>query len=138
MRSRRSGRVSTRRTPMRFSPVVMIGGLVVIVAGLAALIIFVLIPLFSGNGADQDTVAETTPTPVPVATPMAQDDMSDAAVELQIEYKSVNDPYVNGSEVVFATDPDASSQLSKIGIYNIDTGETSLVETIVKKYFSSV
>jgi len=107
MRPRRGGRVSTRRTPMRFSPVVMIGGLVVVVAGLAALVIFVLIPLFGGNGAAQDTVAEATPTPVPVATPIAQDDMSDAALELQIDYKSVNDPFVSGSEVVFATDPES-------------------------------
>ena len=140
--SRRSSRIRHKR-PRRldFVPILKIAGLVAAVAGLACLIIFLIVPWIKG-----DTVGKTEPSPTPGTTvqatpeptPIAQEDMSEQAVILEIEYKSINDPFVYGSEVVFTTGNrlESAPDVNTIAVYNLETKTTAEMPGIELKYTS--
>ncbi len=139
LRKGRGQRSASRFSASNLGPILKIGGVVLAVAGLAALVIFVIVPLFGGGGG-----AKPTPTPseaataTPAPTPIAKDDMSEGAEELAIPNKSVNDPYVFGREVVFSTGKaeEVSPELNTIAIYNLDTKTAEAVGDIKMKYTS--
>ena len=126
----RRARPASRLRASGMMPILKIAGLVVAGAGLVVLIIFVLVPLIFGNGNAQDAVVEVTSSPTPSSTPIAKDDMSEDVQELLINAPSVNDPYINASEVVFSTG--SAEDIDAIAVYNIETETTTTVETIVK------
>lgn len=138
LRGRRGGGFKMRLMPLR--SILMIAGLAVAAAGLVLLIIFVIVPLFGPQETPEETAADTTATvaPTPSAPPIAKEDMSQGAKELIIDYKSINDPYVFGNEVVFSTgNPlQAAPELTTIAVYYMDTEQTSEISGIVKKYIS--
>lgn len=138
-RSSRSGRRGPRRYD--FAPILKIAGLVAAVAGLVCVVIFLIIPWIKGESVGQpdqtpDQVAVATPTPKP--TPIAKEDMSAGAQILNIQYKSINDPFVFGDEVVFTTGKKMESQpdINKIAIYNIATETATELQGITLKYAS--
>ncbi len=121
------------------TPILKIGAIVLAVAGLAALVIFVIVPLFGGGGKATPTPTPTVaPTTTPKPTPIARPDMSEGAEELAIPNQSINDPYVFGREVVFSTGAaeEMSPELNTIAIYNLDTKATEAVAEIKMKYTS--
>ena len=121
-------------------PILKIAGLVAAVAGLALLIIFVIVPLFGGGAKSPDdaATAEASATPKPTPTPIAKTDMSADAKELAIVHKSINDPYSCGDEVVFATGNELKTapEIDRIAIYDMTTEKTTELEGITKKYAS--
>jgi hypothetical protein len=142
--SKRRGRSSigkSRRSSINVAPILKIAGLVVAVAGLACVVIFLIVPWIKGEDLGK---AEPTPTPTitaaptPEPTPIAKDDMSAGVSELKIEYKSINDPYVFGDEVVFSTGAPLQSQpeISVIAVYDMITQTTTEMPGIEKKYAS--
>lgn len=136
LRKGRGQRSASRFGASNLGPILKIAGLVVAVLGLAAVVIFVIVPLFGDGQPAAPTPtpsAEATATPVP--TPKAKADMSEGAEELAIENKSVNDPYVYGREVVFSTGDAAqvSPALDTISIYNLDTKTAEKVAEITLK-----
>lgn len=136
LRKGRGQRSASRFGASNLGPILKIAGLVVAVLGLAAVVIFVIVPLFGDGQPAAPTPtpsAEATATPVP--TPKARADMSEGAEELAIENKSINDPYVYGREVVFSTgDPaQVSPALDTISIYNLDTKTAEKVAEITLK-----
>jgi hypothetical protein len=120
-----------------FGPLIKIGGLVLGVAALAALVIFVLVPLFGGNAepAETETLA---PTPEPTVAPLARADMSDLDTELVVANQSINDPYIYGQEAVFTTGQanETAPKIDTITIYNLDTQETANVQGVTMQYVS--
>lgn len=133
------GQRSASFSASSLGPILKIGALVLALAGLAALVIFVVVPLFDGGGNAAPTptpAEEASPTPAP--TPIAREDMSEGTEELAIPNKSVNDPYVFGREVVFSTGAaeQASPELDTIAIYNLDTKQSQAVAEIKLKYTS--
>ena len=64
--------------------------------------------------------------------------MSAAAFILEIEYKSINDPFVYGNEVVFATGDrlDSAPDVDTIAIYDMITKTTTEMPGIELKYTS--
>ena len=131
-----SARRRSKRWTLKLTPPVKIGALAVLALGIIAVVVFVFIKPFGDGKNKKDEVVEVTATPTPTTAPLASADMSEDASELVMQYKSINDPYMNGSEVVFTTDPESSAMLSKVGIYDIETGQTTLVDKIEKKNFS--
>lgn len=120
-----------------FGPILKIGGLFLLGAGvLAVLIIFVIVPLFAGE--KTEPVAEVSSTPTPSPTPVITGTISDKAAQLQITPKSINDPFVFGSSVVFTTgDPaEATPEIKEIDVFDITAGTTTPVPGITKKYDS--
>lgn len=138
-RSSRSGRRGPRRYD--FAPILKIAGLVVAAAGLVCVVIFLIVPWIKGEAvgqADQtpDQVSSVTPTPEP--SPIAKEDMSEDAHLLNIEHKSINDPFVFGDEVVFTTGDKLESQpdLEKIAVYSLTNETTTELTGIELKYAS--
>ena len=136
--SRRRGRGRSRRFAwlnINWRPILLFGGIGIGVAGLVLVIIFVIVPLFGGGGGQDVAEATPPPTSTPVATPIANENISEAASELGIEYKSINDPYVYGSEVIFSTGDklDDSPTLDRLVIFDMETGTGAEVEGIEKK-----
>ena len=138
-RSNKSGRRGPRRYD--FAPILKIVGLVAAVAGLVCVVIFLIVPWIKGESVGQpdqspDQVAVATPTPKP--TPIAKEDMSTGAQLLNIEHRSINDPFVFGDEVVFTTGNKMESQpdINKIAIYNMATEATTELSGITLKYTS--
>ncbi len=134
----RTGRGPKRMSRFRLSsygPLIKIGGIAVGAIALVLIIIFVIIPLFSGNAKPAETQTATE-TPAPSATPVARADMSDLDKELTTANQSINDPYIYGQEAVFSTGQtgEATPDINKIAIYNLDTQETAEVAGITKKY----
>lgn len=130
--SLRRGR-GLRRSRMRnLAPFLKLGGLIAgAVAILAALVIFVVIPLFSNN---TKPTSEASNSPTPKPTPIITGDISDKAEELaSISQKSINDPYVYGGKVVFTTG-ESSDNIKSIAIYDMATKQTAAVQGITKKY----
>ena len=132
------GQRSSSYGASRLGPILKIGGLVLAVAGLAALVIFVIIPLFGGGNAASTPTPSASAAPTPKPTPIAKEDMSEGAEELAIPNQSINDPYVFGREVVFSTGTatEMSPELNTIAIYNLDTKATEPVADIKMKYTS--
>ena len=137
---RRNGRVGgrkSRRMNLDLSPILKIAGLVVAVAGLVCVVIFLIVPWVNGESIIKE---EPTPPPIetvaptPEPTPFAKEDMSAGVSELQIEHKSINDPYVFGDEVVFSTGALLQSQpeIDSIAVYDIETQTTSVIQGVVK------
>lgn len=108
------------------------GGLAVI----TLLVIFVIIPLF--KGAPEKPVAEVSATPSASPTPIITGDISDRAEELTITNKSINDPFIYGTEVVFTTGDasEAAPEIMGMAIFDIGTKQVTNVEGIKKKYNS--
>ena len=140
--SRRSSRIRQRRQRrIDFVPILKIAGLVAAVAGLACLIIFLIVPWIKG-----DMVGKTEPTPTPQTTvqntpeptPIASEDMSAGAFILEIEYKSINDPFVYGNEVVFATGNrlESAPDVDTLAVFDITTKTTTEMPGIELKYSS--
>jgi hypothetical protein len=123
---------------INWRPILLFGGIGVGAVALILVIIFVIVPAF-GGGKGQE-VAESTPSPTltPTSTPIAKPDMSDAAEELAIDYKSINDPYVYGKEVIFSTGDklESSPDLDRLAIFNMETGTAEEVTGVQKKYSS--
>ena len=141
-KSKSSRRRSTRgrggsRLRINWGPILLFGGIGVGVIALVLVIIFVIVPLFGGGGG-----AGPTPTPSvtikPSATPIAKADMSEAEKELTIDYKSINDPYVFGNEMIFSTGNklESAPDLITLAIYDITAGTVTEVAGIEKKYNS--
>jgi len=126
-----------RRRNLDIGPILKIAGLVVAVAGLACVVIFLIVPWARGEAIIKE---EPTPTPVPTAaptpepTPIAKDDMSAGVIGLDIENKSINDPYVFGDEVVFSTGAPLQSQpeIDSIAVFDLTTQTTSVLPGIEK------
>ncbi len=139
LRKGRGQRSASRFSASGLGPILKIAALVVAVAGLAALVIFVVVPLL-GGGPEPEPTPTPTPeaTPTPAATPIAKAEMSDGAEELAIINKSINDPYVFGREVVFSTGEatQVSPEINTIAIFNMDSGQTEAVTQITRKYAS--
>jgi hypothetical protein len=139
LRKGRGQRSASRFSASGLAPILKIAGLVLAVAGLAALVIFVIVPLF-GGGLEPEPTPTPTPaaTPTPAPTPIARADMSDGAEELAITNKSVNDPFVFGREVVFSTGDatQVSPEINTIALFNMDTEQTEAVAEITRKYAS--
>ncbi len=135
-RGRGRGRGLSR---MRFDlrPILLFGGIGLGVVALVLVIIFVIVPLF-GKGDDEVATSAPSAIATPVPTPMAKDDMSDAAEELVIEYKSINDPYVFGNEVIFSTGDklESAPDLDRLVIYDMTEKTVTEVAGITKKYTS--
>ncbi len=139
LRKGRGQRSASRFSASSLGPILKIGGLVLAVAGLVALVIFVIVPLFGGGVGPKPTPTPTeAATATPAPTPIAKADMSEGAEELAIPNKSVNDPYVFGREVVFSTGKaeEVSPELNTIAIYNLDTKQAEAVADIKMKYTS--
>ena len=138
----RGRRGISRRGTTNLGPILKIAGLVVAVAGLACLIIFVIVPLFGGDKPDETAEAtpteQSTPSSTPEPTPIARADMSGDVAELVIDYKSVNDPIVSGTEMVFSTgNPmQTSPEIDKVVLYDMNTGQTSEIADITRRYIS--
>ncbi len=139
LRKGRGQRSASRFSASSLGPVLKIGAIVLAVAGLAALVIFVIVPLFDGGGKAAPTPTPTeTPSPTPKPTPIAKPDMSEGTEELAIPNQSINDPYVFGREVVFSTGEaeQMSPEINTIAIYNLDSKATEAVAEIKMKYTS--
>lgn len=131
MRSRGRRRSSFLRN---YGPILKIGGLCLAGAGvLAVLIIFVILPLFGTKQAEP--VAEVSQTPTPSATPIITGDISDKSKELTMTYKSINNPYVFGSQVVFTTGEatETTPVINTVAIYDMTSGQVTPVAGITKK-----
>lgn len=118
-------------------PIILFGGIGLGVVALALVIIFVIVPLFGDGGTP---AATSTPSAVatPVPTPIAKDNMSEAAEELVIEYKSINDPYVYENEMIFSSGDKLNStpDLDRLVIYDMTAKKAAEVPGITKKYTS--
>lgn len=139
LRKGRGSRGVSRIHISNFGPVIKIGALVVSVAGLACLIIFLIVPMLNGQGTGGAAPTPSpTVSPTPTPAPIAKADMSEDSHELVFKYKSVNDPYVYGNEVVFSTGNQMQSapELTTIAIIDINTEESTEVQGITKKYTS--
>jgi hypothetical protein len=118
-----------------YGPMLKIAGLFVAVAGvLAVLVIFVILPLFAGK--PEEPVVEVSSPPTPSPTPVVTGNISDSALGLTINYKSINDPFVFGTELVFTSGDPASTapEIKDIDIFDMTTGQTAAVPGITKKY----
>lgn len=140
-RKRGRGGRSARRPRANIAPILKIAGLVLAVAGLACVVIFLIIPWVKGEDIiKSEPTATPIPTvaPTPVPTPIAKEDMSAAVSSLHIEYKSINDPYVFGDEIVFTTGAPLQSQpeIGEIAVYDITSETTTTMPGIEKKYAS--
>ena len=117
-----------------YGSILKIGGLALAAAGvLAVLIIFVIVPLFAGK--KPEPTPEVSHTPTPSATPVITGSISDKAAQLQITPKSINDPFVYGTEVVFTTgnEAEAAPEINKIDIFDMTSGQLTEVPNITKK-----
>lgn len=136
LRRGRGSRGVSRRHISNLGPVIKIGALVAAVAGLACLVIFLIVPMLNGHGTGgAGPTPSPTVSPTPTPAPIAKPDMSADAQELVLKYNSVNDPYVNGNEVVFSSgNPlQSSPELTTIAIFDINTKESTEVKGITKK-----
>ena len=140
--SRRGSRIRQKRSS-RFdlAPILKIAGLVVAVAGLVCLIIFLIVPWIKGDmvGKPEPTpTPENTVTQTPEPTPIANDDMSAGAILLEINYNSINDPFVYENEIVFSTGAPLQSQpdVDTIAVYNMETKTVTEMPGITLKYSS--
>lgn len=142
MRRKRSrGGRGARRLRVNIAPILKIAGLVLAVAGLVCVIIFLIVPWAKGEDIIKtEPTATPIPTvaPTPAPTPVAKDDMSAGVTALNIEYKSINDPYVFGDEIVFTTGAPLQSQpeIGEIAVYDMTTETTTTMPGIEKKYAS--
>jgi hypothetical protein len=139
--SRRRGRGRGRRFSwqnINWRPILLFGGIGVGVVALILVVIFVIVPLLGGGDGKEDAEATPSPTATASAAPIADGIVSDDAEELGIEYKSINDPYVYGHEVIFSTGDKLSDSpdLDRMVIYDMDTGTGAEVTGIEKKYSS--
>ncbi len=139
--NRRSGmrgrRGAGRRGIRNLSPVIKLAGLIAAGAAvLAVLIIFVIVPLFSGDSSEP--VVEASPTSTPTPTPIITGDISDRTEQLAITPKSIHDPFIYGTEVVFTSgDPSSTSaDITSVNIFDTATQQTTAVPGITKKYDS--
>ncbi len=142
MRRRRSMRLrrgrgmrSSRMRAFRLGPIVKLGGLALLAAGLITVIVLLIIPLFGTKNEESDPALASV-SPTPSLPPVAREDMTDLAKELSIDHKSINDPYVFEKEVAFSTGNQlqAAPTLDSIVIFDIVSGATKKVEGITKKY----
>jgi hypothetical protein len=64
--------------------------------------------------------------------------MSDGATELAIDYRSINDPYVFGNEMIFSTGDklEDAPEIDRLAIYDLTTKAVTEVAGIEKKYNS--
>lgn len=117
------------------SPMLKLGGLIAgAVAVIAVLVIFVIIPLFSGGKSSPVTEVSNSPTPKP--TPAITGDISDKAEELaSITQSAIDDPFVYGGKVIFTTGEDIDN-INTLSIYDMASKETTSVSGITKKYKS--
>ena len=116
-------------------PVIKIAGLAVAVAAVVLIVIFVIVPLFGGGAPVAEESAKPSTTIKPTPTPIAGENMSDAAEELLIHYNSINDPYIYGNEIVFSTGEadQMSPEIKTIAVYNMETGEATEIPEIIKQ-----
>ena len=131
---RRASKGLMRFRVSNMGPVIKIAGLAVAVAALVMVVIFVIVPLFGGAPAVEESVKPSS-TPTPTPSPIAGGNMSDAAEELSIHYSSINDPYIYGDEIVFSTGEadQLSPEIKTIAVYNMTTGETTEIPEITKQ-----
>lgn len=124
----------TSRLHINWGPVLLFGGIGVGVIALVLVIIFVIVPLF-GDGGSETVTSTPSATITPSATPMANDSMSELAKELTVEYKSVNDPYIYGSEMIFASCSklESDSFPDRLVLYDMVAGTTVEVAGIERK-----
>jgi hypothetical protein len=132
VRGRSRGRSISR---MDWRPILLFGGIGLGIVALVLVVIFVIVPLFGDGGKEEETA---TPSAVatPVPTPIAKTDMSDVAEELIIDYKSINDPYMSGTEMIFSTGNklDSAPELDRLAIYDMTAKTVTEVAGITKKY----
>ena len=135
---KRTSRGSKRMSRFRLSnygPLIKIGGIAVGAIALVLIIIFVIVPLFSGGAKPVETeTPEATPTPI--ATPMARANMVDLDKELATQKQSINDPYIFGQEAIFSTGKtnETSPDIDTLALYNLDTMETVEIGGVTRKY----
>ena len=137
LRRGRGSRRSSRLHAQSLGPILKIGGLVVVAAGLVLLIIFVVWPWIFGDGKTEEVAVETSATSTPAPTPMAKDDYSDDVEEVYTGYNSINDACVYEDEVIFSageSKDDMSPNLDRLVILDMETGNTTVVENITKSY----
>lgn len=73
---------------------------------------------------------------VDAAQTPAETDLTDLPMEMVCDERSINDPYMNGKEIVYSTTTveNGSETFKKLCIYNIDTEQTQEVPGIEVKY----
>lgn len=121
--SRRRIRSSWRASG--FAPILKIGGIVLAVGAFACLIIFLIIPIFSGK------MNKEEPKPTPTLTRAFRDpneiaDISNLEKEATPLQKSINSPYIFGSEMVYSTGEKSNPNppLKAVAIYDLEKNET--------------
>jgi len=122
---------------INWRPILLYGGIGLGVVALVLVVIFVIVPLF-GGGPNASETASSSATATPIPTPIANENISESAEELIIDYKSINDPYVFGNEIIFSTGDkyESAPEIDRLAIYDLTTGETAEVSGIEKKYNS--
>ena len=125
---------SFARLNINWRPILLFGGVGVGVIALVLVIIFVIVPLFGGEG-NQTATPTPSATITPIATPIARDDMSETATELTLEYKSVNNPFIYGSTMIFASCDklESDSLPDRLVLFDMGTGTATEVAGIEKK-----
>lgn len=130
-RRRRTRSGSFRR--LSLEAVIKIGGLALAAAGFICLIIFVIVPLFSGGKPPDVSESAGTVTP---STPAVTVDLTQTAEEIQTGRSTIIDAYIFGGKIVFATSAsstEATSTADTIAIYDMTAKTTQNVSGISKK-----
>jgi len=122
-------------------PIIKLASVILGIIGVVLLSIFVVVPFVDGliNPKAQDTVE-----PKEFETPMYEaetkkpsgSDMSDLQKSAMIKFDNINDPFMNGKEIVFSTSS-AKEDVNKfdlLEIYNTGSGESKEVSGIEVKY----
>lgn len=138
-RGRGGGRSSRGRGfawNINWRPILLFGG---IGLGVVAIVLVVLFVFVLGKG-DGHEAAEATPSPTVTvaATPVSSAIVPGSEVEVAIEHKSINDPYIYGNEIIFSTGDklDTAPSLDRLAIYDMTAGTTTEVPGIERKYNS--
>lgn len=117
-------------------PFIQIGSIIFGIIAVACLLIFLIVPIFSGEFFKPKLPPENTQQPIisPTPTPAIAylDDIPNLSEDVQIQngsndYKSINSPFVCGDELVFTAGEAGklNPPLKNIVIYNIATKQTT-------------
>lgn len=134
---KRMGRNRTRTSwrNSNLAPVISIGGIVLSVAALACLLIFIVIPILSGDMNKPKTTASQAIT-TPTVDPNAEKDMTGLEKEAILEQKSINNPLIFGNEMVYTTGEKSlvNPPLKNIAVYNLDEKKGAVLDQITANY----
>jgi hypothetical protein len=142
--SRMRRRLSRKRPRSTFSswrssnlaPLLSIGGIVLSLAAFACIIIFLIIPIFSGK-MNKPIAPKPTSSLRPFHDPNEIIDLSKLENEAMPKQKSINGPFILGTQMVYSAGQESimNPPLKNISIYNLDSNETDApIAAIACKY----